>query len=437
MREREAYGTQTLDAVLGRAKVSPDDVALATRLARGTLASLGTLDEALDRFIARPGDVEPQVRDALRVSAYELLFARTPARAAVHQGVEAVRRVRPQAAGLANAVLRRLAEAAGDFPWGDPATDLEAFARLTAHPLWLVERLVSERGHPVARAMLEADAEPAPVYLWHNPFRGTAEEALARLEADGAEPVSCPLPGCLQALAGRAAVRGEAVASGIVLVTDAAAQFAARALDPRPGTLVVDLASGRGTKTVQLQALAVAAGGPAHLVSLDVHGFKADILRDRMVALGVPGVTALAGDATDLVAVPGMPPLASADAVLLDAPCSGLGTLRRHPEKRWRVSAGDVVQLAALQVRLLAEASRLVGSGGVVVYSTCSVLREENEDVVRGFLDGERGAGFRVASTADAVPAKWAGSITAEGYFQSLPAIGGPDGHFVAVLTRA
>src|SRR5450759_4294271 len=123
VRERDAYGPQTLDAVLGRARLTPQDAAFATRLARGTLASLGTLDDALDRFIAKPAKVEPQVRDAMRVAAYELLFARTPARAAVNEGVESVRRVRPQAAGMANAVLRRLADAAGDFPWGDPDTD--------------------------------------------------------------------------------------------------------------------------------------------------------------------------------------------------------------------------------------------------------------------------------------------------------------------------
>jgi 16S rRNA (cytosine967-C5)-methyltransferase len=434
VRESDAYAPQVLDQVLSGRGLTAEDAAFATRLARGTLASVGTLDEALDRFIAKPGALEPQVRDALRVTAYELLYARTPARAAVHQGVEAVRSLRPQAAGLANAVLRRLAEAAPDFPWGDPEADLDALARSTAHPRWLVERLVAERGHDAARAALEADNEPAPLYLAHMPFAGTFEAALAQLTIDGAEPVRGPLPGSIVAGRASAAVRGEAVAAGLVLVADAGAQFAPIALAPHPGDVVVDTAAGRGTKTALLQAAALRAGGPAHIYALDIHAFKTEVLRKRMASLGVPEVTVLVGDATDLATVPGLPEKGTADAVLVDAPCSGLGALRRHPEKRWRVTPEQISELAALQRALLAEAAWLVRPGGVVVYSTCTILREENDAVVSAFLAGVRGAPFRVRSLAETVPPSWTGYITPEGFFQSLPAAGGPDGHFVAVL---
>ena len=205
------------------------------------------------------------------------------------------------------------------------------------------------------------------------------------LEADGAEPAPCPLPGCL--LAGRAARGGQRRRRrerARARDGRGGAVRADRARRRGPRRVVVDLAAGRGTKTAELQALAVARGGTARLVALDVHGFKADLLRERMATLGVPDVVALTGDACDLASVAGMPRFGDADAVLLDAPCSGLGTLRRHPEKRWRVTREHVSELAALQARMLAEASRLVRPGGVVVYSTCSVLREENEDVVAG-----------------------------------------------------
>jgi 16S rRNA (cytosine967-C5)-methyltransferase len=390
VREREAYGPETLDAVLGTARLNASDHALATRLTYGTLQTSGVLDEALDRFISRPGDVEPRVRDALRLAAYELLFARTPPRAVVHQGVEAVRSARPQAAGMANAVLRRLAEAAADFPWGDPETDLSALARATGHPLWIAELFVRDLGRETAESVLRADLEPGPLYLFHNPFLGTFDDAFAALEAEGADPVACEPPGCIEARVPAAAVRGEVVASGACLVADAAAQIAARVVGAHPRGLIVDLTAGRGTKTVQMQAISLAAGAPAKIIA----------------------------------------------AVLVDAPCSGLGTLRRRAEKRWRLREADLEPLSALQGGLLRAASSLVRRGGVVVYSTCSLARRENHDVLEGFLATDEGRGFAVKDIVEAVPATMRDLIGPEGYFQSTPQVGGPDGHFVAALTR-
>jgi 16S rRNA (cytosine967-C5)-methyltransferase len=436
VREREAFGPETLDAVLTASGLSRADLALATRLTYGTLQTCGVLDEAIDRLAAKPSGIEPRVRDALRLAAYELLFARTPQRAAVHEGVDAVRAVRAQAAGMANAVLRRLAEEAPTFPWGDPDSDDAALARLTAHPMWMVELFVKDLGRDSAAQVLHADLEPAPLYLWHNPFAGQFGEALALLEHDDAEPSPGEPPGCIVAGAPAGAVRGECVASGACLVTDAAAQLAARVLDPRPGQLIVDVAAGRGTKTVQLQALAVAHGGPADLVTVDVHAFKAEILSRRMIKLGVPGVRVVVGDATEVDSIAAMPGPGTVDAVLLDAPCSGLGTLRRRAEKRWRLSEADIDGLSQLQYDLLVQSASLVRPGGVVVYSTCSIARRENHDVIARFLGSREGAGFRARDISEMVPDAWQRWIGPEGYFQSAPEPAGPDGHFVAALER-
>jgi 16S rRNA (cytosine967-C5)-methyltransferase len=435
VREREAFGPETLDAVLRAAGLDLRDTALATRLTYGTLQTLGTLDDAIDRFLSEHVQLEPSVRDAMRLAAYELLFMRTPPRAAVHEGVDAVRSVRAQASGLANAVLRRLALEADSFPWGDPDTDDAALARATGHPRWLVDRWVCELGRDRAREALFADLDPAPLYLWHNPFKGSLVEAMDMLVADGAEPVPDVLPGSIRAGQPHAAVRGRAVGEGRVLVTDAAAQLAPLVCGAHPGGVVVDVAAGRGTKTAQLQAVSVAAGGPCGLYALDVHAFKAEVLVRRMRDLAVPAVTAVVGDATDMAAVEGLVPLSTADAVMLDAPCSGLGSLRRRPEKRWRVSPEDIDRLAVLQARMLEQASLLVRVGGRVVYSTCTVSRVENQDVVAAFLEGSEGS-FRTLDIRETVPAAWHGDVTDQGWFQSTPRVGGPDGHFVAVLER-
>jgi len=199
---------------------------------------------------------------------------------------------------------------------------------------------------------------------------------------------------------------------------------------------VVDIAAGRGTKTVQLQASCVEAGAPAAVFAVDVHAFKTRVLSERMRELRVPGVTALTGDARDPASVPGMPAAGSADIVLLDAPCSGLGTLRRRADRRWKLAPGDLAELAMLQADLLAASSSLVRPGGIVLYSTCSVARCENHDVVAAFLSGRLGASFKTRDAGGAVPVAWRRWVGPDGWFQSVPEPGGPDGHFAAVLER-
>jgi 16S rRNA (cytosine967-C5)-methyltransferase len=432
--EREAYAPETLNALLAEGELSPQDAAFATRLAYGTIQYLGVLDEVLDRHVTRPDRLEPSVRDALRLGAYEILFMRTPARAAVHQGVETTRSVSAPAAGLANAVLRAVAGEADSFPYGDESTDIAALARATGHPSWLADLWTRELGLEVARGILEADREPAPLYLRHNPFRASEEESLAFLASEGMRASACPLPGCFEADPPALVVSSRAVSEGHFLVTDAAAQLAPLALAPRPGEMVVDAAAGRGTKTALLQAVAHAAGGAARILALDLHAFKTDLLARRMEDLSVPSVETATGDARAPESIPGLP--AQADGVLLDAPCSGLGALRRHPEKRWRVTPDDLPRLATLQTEMLAGAARLVRPGGAIVYSTCTVSRAENAQVIEAFLGGEAGKGFRTDPLGDVVPDTWGHFVTPEGWFQSLPSLDGPDGHFVARLAH-
>jgi 16S rRNA (cytosine967-C5)-methyltransferase len=435
VRESASYGHEVLSAALQRANLGSDDAAFATRLAYGALQTEGTLDEAIDRHTGGKR-LEPRVRDALRVAAYEILFLHTEDRAAVHQGVELVKTVRPQASGLANAILRRVAEEAETFPWGDPASDDGVLARSCAHPGWLATLWIEELGRDCAAAVMAADNEPAPLYLAVNPFVATADQAYDALSSDGAEPQPCPVTGCLRAGEAAAAVQGRALAEGFVLATDAAAQFVASLVSAQPGTKVLEIGAGRGTKTLLIQAAAVAAGGPSHLFTVDLHEFKTRLLEQRLASYGVPGVTALTGDATDLASVVGLPAPGSIDAVLIDAPCSGLGTLRRHPEKRWRVAPDEIHELAALGSRLLREAARLVRPGGFVVYSTCTLARAENDNVISEFLASEQGREFGLDPLQCDVPDEWKRFYTAEGYFRSLPEPGGPDGHFAARLRR-
>lgn len=437
VRERGAYAHETLDTVLRTQRLEERDAAFATRLAYGAIAARGTLDEATARFLKDPSKLEPAVGDALAVSAYELLFMRTPNRAAVNEGVELVRGVQPRAAGLANAVLRRLSESRDAFPWGDPTVSVAALARLHAHPEWMASLWVEERGWEAAVELMAANNEPAPLYLAHLPFRSNFDEVVRELTDAGALPSACAVPGCIVVDRASAALASSAVCDRRVLVVDQAAQLTAATVGALPGQTIVEIGAGRGTKSILIAAHALRAGGaPASVIAVDSHQFKLDVLEETARSAGATGITAIAADATklDRAGAPTLLTPRSADCVLIDAPCSGLGTLRRHPDRRWRARPAEIQALAAIGSLLLASAALLVKPGGFVVYSTCTVAHAENEAVIKGFLESSSGAGFSVDSLEGLVEGELGEFVTPQGYFQSVPRIGGPDGHFIARL---
>ena len=326
VRARDAYAHETLDAVLRKSHAVHRDAAFATRLAYGTIACRGTLDEAVSRFVAKTASLEPTVADALALSAYELLFARTPPHVAVSEGVELVRSVQPRAAGFANAVLRRLADATPGFPWGDPATDDEALARSVGHPLWLTRMWVEELGRDVASGVMHANNEPAPLFLAHLPFTASFEETFASLVRDGVDPapLHCPdasWPVCHRRLSG-------AVPCGSITLWSWTREHSWRH-GPCVRSMrdhIVEIGSGRGSKTFIMAGLALAAGHDTRITAIDNHDFKLTALDDTARSIGLGTVSALRVDATStgLETLVGPP---AVDRVLVDAPCSGLGTL--------------------------------------------------------------------------------------------------------------
>lgn len=429
VRRDRSYLGPVLSAELATTTLDAQDVSLVTRLVHGVLASTGVLDDVISRHTRR--FPEPRVADALRLGVYELLFARAPSYAVVDQTVDAVRHARREAAPMANAVMRRVAEEAASFPWGDPLTDLDALARQTAHPRWIVDEFIRSLGPERARQALSAASEPAPTYIRLDTFAADRSVTLRALAA--AEPCqSPPDPDCY--LLETPARAYSAAARRGWFAMDAAAQMAPLLLAPAPNEHVLDAGAGRGNKTLCLQSIAVRDGSPAHITAVDLHDHKTAALKERLLDSGVPGVTCVTADARCLAErFPGQP----FDAVLVDAPCTGLGTLRRYPEKRWRLAPGDVLRMPALQRELLGSAALVVRPGGRLVYSTCSVAEAENRGVVDAFLGSAAGAGFRVEDVRQHVTGAWDMFVDADGCFRSWPTVGGPDGHYVAVLRKA
>jgi 16S rRNA (cytosine967-C5)-methyltransferase len=355
-------------------------------LVKRTLRGAIRLDHVLQRHLRQPAaSLDPPVLAALRLGAAQLLLLdRVPAHAAVGESVAAIRAFEPKAAGLVNAVLRRIANREGrpgDVRLPPGADPLARLALETSHPEWLVRRWVAALGEPAARVALEADDVDAPSDLLADPRAGSVDEIVAALATGGVKAERSPwAPLALTVTEGNAAAH-PLVSSGALAVVDVAAQAMA-ALLPR-ADVAVDLTAAPGGKTRVL----LASGRARRVVALERTASRAARLAANLAAAGRrEEVVVVRADAAT-------PPLPRErfDSVLLDAPCSGTGTLRKNPEIRLRLAPGDLAGFARTQRRLLDAALPLLAPGGALLYVTCSLEPEENEGVVDAVLADRAG----------------------------------------------
>lgn len=433
VRERDAFAQELIHKYIDSSRMSREDRAFATRLTLGVVSSYGTLDDVINRCLDRVSDINDDVRDALRISTYEIIFLKKEPHAAVSQGVELVKTIAPKASGLANAVLRRIADKAHKFPFGDPRTDIEAFARLHAFPEWLAKRALLDLGPEVTRDYLAGSNEPAPLFVAINAAKADEAEVVETIVAAHGDPVAVSvngedIPGCYCLSEGRVLFDGRVrhmIQTGQLLVSDASSQQIARLVltEEKPESLL-EVGAGRGTKTVLIQSDAQRRYGSQidEYVTVDNLEFKTNITAERAEEYGIHVSESITGDATVLDDVVGE---RAFDVVFIDAPCSGLGTLRRHPEIRWRLNPEKIDEFAKTGLALLKAASSHVAPGGSIVFSTCTITRAENIDVVKAFLASDEGASFSLAPIGGAP------------CFNPALKPGSPDAHFAVRLVKA
>jgi 16S rRNA (cytosine967-C5)-methyltransferase len=378
----EVTGTP-LPAAIGAARAplrDPRDHALLTELVTGVVRMRLALDHQLAQRTSRRIDaLDGEVRTALRMGAFQLLYLdRLPVSAVVNDAVALVKRGGKSSAGaLVNAVLRALARDRRRLSWPDqpPAA---ALAIRHSHPEWLVDRWIHRYGVETASQWLAFNNRAPRLCLAVNRLKGTRESLATRLEAEGVrtEPTG-QSPYGLQVIAG-AAMATQAFREGWFVVQDEASQLVAELGTLRPGGRALDLCASPGGKTM---ALAARVGHAGLLVACDVRPRRVRLLEQAVRRLHVPVSVVRVSPAGDLPFSNG-----SFDFVLVDAPCSGLGTVRRDPDIRWSRTPEDLVRLAASQQTLLHRAARVVAAGGTLVYATCSSEPDENEEVVAAFL---------------------------------------------------
>lgn len=438
---QDAYADESLRAALDEA-VSTADAGLATEITLGVLRWQRLLDYLIDRSLTnRVKTLDIEVRTALRMGVYQIHFLeRVPAHAAVNESVELVKKARKRsAAPLVNAVLRKVAkEPIPPAPRGEHFVTLlpkgiplaESLGIQHSHPTWLVERWLLTFGEDRTRALLDTNnrVPSLSAYVLDPQNRDDAMKSL--------EKVGCIVkPGLLLrdawTLHGGNPAASDAVRNSWIAIQDEASQAVARLLSVEPGDCVLDLCAAPGGKTL---LLSLAAGPLGHVVAADVHANRVRAMKERLDRADAGNVESMVLDGTQPLSLE-----KKFDRILVDAPCSGTGTLARHPEIRWRLRPEDLTDLHKRQVSLLVNALPALAPGGRLVYSTCSLETEENELVVSKSLEGELND-FRVVTPRDVLGPVLIEGITqenligADGFFRTFPPREKTDGFFAATI---
>jgi len=426
----DAYANLLLDARLRRSRLSVPDRALVTELVYGVLRWRGKLDWILAQVLDRPlHRLDPPVRQILRLGAYQLCcLTRIPDFAAVDEAVSLARRTGgTRHASYINAVLRAVARARST-PEPDPASNPTGYwETVGSHPRWLVERWITRLGAGEAGRLMAANNTVPPVTVLANPLKARDEEVRHALEKAGAQVVAGRwIPGAFCLRGGGSVGNLPGFAAGWFIPMDEAGVFPVLALDVQPGDRVLDACAGGGGKSA---LVAARIGSQGEVVALDSSPRAIRRLEAARARLGLVTVTPHLGDARTAGAEwPGR-----FSRVLLDAPCTGLGTIRRRPEIKWRRRPEDLTRAATLQRELLAGVAGAVATSGLLVYSTCSLEPEETDAVVADFLAGH--PSFQVEDPGP--PLRERGDLVdGEGYLRSWPQRHETDGFFVARFRR-
>lgn len=434
--EQQAYASLLLDATLTRSRLSPQERALATELTYGVLRWQGRLDYLLAALTDRPWDtVDRPLRRLLRLGAYQILFlTRIPAYAAVNETValtqEVIRsHVKPGAKPFVNAILRRLLERQGAIRFPDPSGDpVGALAARWSHPPWLVARWLRRLGIGETEALLQANNETPALSVVVNRIRHRPEAVEAHLASMvGSVTPGHFVPDVFHLKDGAEVLRDSAFAGGWYFPLDEAAVLPVLLLDPQPGDVVLDACAGGGGKTALLMGQLA---GRGRVLALDPSARAHRRLREARARLGLDQVIAIQADARRAAQLF----TRQVDRVLVDAPCSGLGTLRRHPERKWQQQEAGLAALAHLQLELLHGVAPVLRPGGFLVYSTCSLEPEETDVVVETFL--RDAPEYAAVDAPGGLSAAVAELIDTKGVLRTWPHRHGLDGFYAIRLRR-
>lgn len=401
-------------------KLAANEMALASALTYGVLEQRTLLDFYLQSFSKMPlKKIMPQVLDAMRIAAYQLVFLqRIPVSAAINESIKLVKKqTNPRAASFANGVLRSLSRSLECLPEPSFPELSETLSVRYSHPRWLVDRLIKQVGAEECESFLRENNHQPPVVLRVNTLKTTAEALLTHLPGAEKHPF---LPDALICESVRDYLRTDAFREGLFSVQDSASQLCVHALQPQSGEVLLDLCAAPGGKSILAAQMMQCKGT---VLSFDLYAHRTELIRKSAEKMGASCLKTEVADST----VPNDTLKNSADAIICDVPCSGIGIIRKKPDIRYKKSE-DIDGLPQIQLQILLNALDYLKPGGRVVYSTCTVLQEENHEVLHAAL------ALRKDCELDSFVLPGIGQV--DGAITLWPQVHGTDGFFLARIKK-
>lgn len=430
IRKEGGFADRLIDSELSSGILSGPDRGLYAELVFGVLRRQGTLDHILMQLLEKPlVELDPLALVILRIGLYQLTcLDRIPESAAVNESVNLAKLITPGTSGLVNAVLRNYLRRRDTISFPDISTNpAEAIATRHSQPEWLVEQWIEQLGVAEAQLLAEASSQQPSLTLRVNTLRSNRNELLQEFEKQGIEASPCRFSPDGITIVGRHTISTlPGFEAGLFAVQDEASQLAGRLLGAEPGERIWDACCAPGGKSCHVAQLMDDRG---ELIATDISRSKLTLVQDNVRRLGISSVSTAVADLHQ----PGTFPGGYFDRILLDAPCSGLGVIRRNPEAKWRLFSGDITRLAAVQKTFLKNAAARLKPGGTLLYSTCSTSEAENEMVVEDFLLHHRE--FVLENLNDLFPV-WSALFAFYGMFRVWPHRHGMDGFCAARIKR-
>jgi 16S rRNA (cytosine967-C5)-methyltransferase len=427
--EKKSFSNIKLNQYFKQYNPSPVDRAFATEILYGTIRWKLKIDYMIQKFSSmKINKISPWVLSCLRTAVYQIFYMnKVPDFAAVNEAVELSKIKEKKASSFVNGVLRNILRNKNQY---DNIEEKDRIKRLSieySHPEWFVNKYIKTYGEEFVRELMGVNNTPPELTIRINTLKCTKEELVDKLSSKGIECLDGKIEESLILKGYSMIERSEELNEGLFTIQDESSMLAVKVLNPEPGEKLLDLCSAPGGKATHMAQLMKNRG---EITAFDIHEHKMKLINQNASRLGIDIIKTYLKDSS----IYNDEFFDYADRILVDAPCSGLGLIRKKPEIRWTVKPQDILELQKIQIEILKNDAKYIKKGGILVYSTCTITQEENEDIIKMFLN--ENSNFKLENICDYIPESIKADTCSSGYIKLFPNVHKSDGFFIAKLIR-